>query len=191
MEKPIVAESAPTVPTQLKLFPEFAQRMAQGMQAVAVPAVTTGVVELLSELGIPGEPEVTWEPNNDESAEGRPLAIHVNGQLCRYSDELMLLLYSYVLGKVVLPFDALRGLRAWLTSAEEHLVTKWLALLCRHALGRRAGLLLGAEQARAYCCSLGLSTGARTNDLPRLMRMLAHVLDLGIAIPIRRCIERP
>src|SRR5262249_42892693 len=145
MKKPILAESAPRVPTRLKLFPEFAKRMAQGMQAVAVPVVTTGVLELLSELGIPGEPEVGWEPNNEESAEGQPLAIHVNGQLCRYSDELMLVLYSYVLGKVVQPFDALKGLRAWLTSADEHLVAKWLALLCRHALGRRAGLLLGAE----------------------------------------------
>src|SRR5262245_9656399 len=115
MERPIVPESAPTVPIRLKLFQEFAQRMAQGRQVIAVPAVTTSGAELLSELGVPGEPEVMWEPNNEESAEGRPLTIHVNGQLCRYSDELMLLLYSYVLGKVLLPFDALRGLRAWLT----------------------------------------------------------------------------
>jgi len=176
----MAAAAVPTVPIRLKLSPELCQRA--GMEAVAVPAITTAVTELLSTLGIPGQPEVTWEPNDEEPAAGRPLALCANGRLCRYSDELMVLLYSYVQGKVAMSLDALNGLQAWLTSAQEHLVAEWLALLCRHTLGSDAGVLLGAEQARAYCTALASATGGPVPDHERLAPMLARVLDLGIAI---------
>jgi hypothetical protein len=180
MDNPTADAAVPTVPIRLKLSPDLFRRA--DMQAAAVPAITAAVAELLSTLGIPGRPEVSWEPNDEEPAGGRPVAIYANGRLCRYSDELMALLYSYVQGKAPLSLDALDGLPAWLTGAEGNLAAEWLALLCRQALGREAGVLLGAEQAQAYCAALALATDGPACDPARLAPILARVLDLGIAI---------
>ena len=56
----------------------------------------------------------------------------------------MLLLYSYVQDKIAMPLSALTGLQAWLTGAENSLVSEWVALLCGAALGTARGLALWA-----------------------------------------------
>ena len=177
MDETTDAVAVPVVTVQLEVSPELHGRAR--MESVAVSAVAKVVADILKKLGIPGRCDVTWQPN-DQLRGSRPLAIYANGRPCRYSDELMVLLYSYVLGKVARPLDSLSELPEWLTGGDEHLVAEWVTLLCGQALTQHAGILLGREQARAYCKSL--ATNGATYDDAYLAPVLARVLDLGISL---------
>jgi hypothetical protein len=182
MDTPMTDKTEPSVPIQLKLAPELARRFEQELQAAALPAITAAVTKLFSQLGLPGRPELSWLPSAEALAARRPLEIIVHGRLCRHSDELMVMLWSYVQGKVARPLDTPGELQAWLASADVSLVAEWLALLCRHTLGLHAGVLLEAWQVRAYCARLTPPAGTPAPDPARLAPILAHVLNLGISI---------
>lgn len=182
MDTPMIDETDPSVPIQFKLAPELARRFEQGLQAAVLPAIMASVTGLLNQMGIPGRPELSWLPSAEALSARRPLEITVHRRLCRYADELMLLLYSYVQGKVARPLNTSDEIQAWLVSADETLVAEWLALLCWHCLGLHAGALLEAEQVRTYCARLAHPDGSPAPDPARLKPILARVLDLGISI---------
>ena len=182
MDTPATTGSAPVLSVRLTLAPELARRFEQGLQAAAIPAVEAAIAELLRGLGIPGSPAVSWQPTTGALAAGRPLALEADGRLCRYNEELMVALASYVQGSVLAPLDAPL---AWLVGAAEPAAAEWLALLCRHALGQHAGALLGAEQARALCGELATLAGGPAFDPQRTAPILARALDLGLSLADR------
>lgn len=179
MDTPQPAEAAPIVPIRLTLGAALARRFEQGLRAAAISAVGAAVADMLATLGIPGRPEVDCLPAEAATAARRPLEISANGRLCRYSDELMHLLSSYVRGSVLIRVDEVE---AWIAGAEEPALAEWLGLLCRHAVGRHAGVLLGPAQGRAYCAGLAAGVPAGAANPTHLTPILAGVLDLGISI---------
>jgi hypothetical protein len=168
--------------------PALAARLAEARcAALAQEAVARAVAGLLATLGLPGRPAVTFSAEHEPPPDGRPLELHVEGRLCPCPDELLLLTYSYSLGRPLAPGGSLGAIEPWLAGAAEHELAAWLAATARLALGRRAGALLGPPRAAEYIASLPPPSGdvAWPPDNVTLGPLLAEVLALGISLDDR------
>ena len=173
MVDPVAATSP--FPIRLALRPEL--HMRDDVRAVAIPAVKMTVSDMLQRLGIPGQPEVSWEQKS--GATGRPLKIYANGHPYQYSDEHLLLIHSYARGEHPRSFEVLQQIPDWFSRSPVTEVVQWLTLFCSHTLSLHPKFLFGAEQARAYCLAL---PGMTAEDCGPVAPVLREILELGISI---------
>jgi FHIPEP family len=163
---------------------------------------------ILDTLGIPGEPVVQIGfLGEDTPSTGKFLRVAVYNQVCRYPDELLQRVHSYVRG---VPMESgatptqiltwLRGLCAepgGTSGAEGMELVEFLSLTCLEVIKRRPAVLLGPSQAAAYRNSLpdptdgpGSQPGAASLDLPWLATLLRAALDLRISIADKQTVAK-
>src|SRR5262245_61461932 len=77
--------------------------------------ILQGLVELLKTLGVPGVPAVRISPLNGNTRRAdKVMRVYVNGKLCRYPDELLRHVYSYVCGSHLDPEAKPQKILDWL-----------------------------------------------------------------------------
>jgi hypothetical protein len=156
-------------------------------------AVAGRVAELLRKLGIPGEPVVTL-------AAGRLLRVTVNGQLCRYSVELLHAIHAYVRGTLPDPDATPANILSWLhelldessaSARSAEMAIDFLILAPLEIIKESPRALLGHRQLEAYLASLPrLDAGQQPHDFDadRLHPVLGSVLNLRISLADTTCV---
>jgi hypothetical protein len=150
-----------------------------------------GVGEIQEILGIPGEVSIELHAfEAGKMAEDRFLCVTINEQLCRYSDELLQLVYSYVssitLGPRLRPMEILERLNAE-TNREKLL--EFVTLACLEIIKKQSALLVTRPQVLAYVESLPPLPAEADFKLIRwppdpdwLLPVLRAVLSLRVSI---------
>jgi len=159
-------------------------------------AVERGVDELLTTLGLPGQAVANVDLiAHDDIAGGRFLRIHVNGEVCRYSDALLRGVHSYVTERLPDPEAVPVKLVSWLNElaiVRNDRTVEFLATTCVEAVKQRPCVLLGLPHAEAYAASLRelvelseSSGNAWSPDPAELLEILRQVLNLRISLADR------
>lgn len=159
-----------------------------------------GIAEVLDTLGIPGEPVVQIAPlAKNTVSTGQFMRVLIHDQLCRYADELLQRVYSYVhgvpLGSETKPVQILAWLRELsnfqteITEPNQKSLIEFLSLTCLEIIKRQPAVLFGPAQLRAYQSSLptlvdesDLQPSLWPPDQSWLLSILTHVLNLHISI---------
>jgi hypothetical protein len=202
MSESQVSRDAPEVALSLELHSSLNRFIEpDGPLIEAVRAeISRGLAGLLSTLGIPGTPAVRiGGPQTNPMRAGDVVRVYVNSQPCRYPDELLQRVHSYV-NEVHLDPAARPGfILAWLSElaegkAEADDVARgrfvdFLNLVCLEAIKRQPAILLHRIQAEAYVASLPVpkdESHPRPERWPPesawLLPILGEVLDLRISI---------
>ncbi|GAC1350729.1 MAG: hypothetical protein NVSMB27_36010 [Ktedonobacteraceae bacterium] len=169
-------------------------------------ALVTGLTEIMETLGIPGTAVVKVTAVKESPIyRGQFLRIYVKGQLCRYSDELLRYVHSYVNGSHLDPRATPGNIMAWLNSlySKEDLarekVTEFFSLACLEIIKSQPSVLLGLDQVADYIATLPDSgsedelsqqSGAWPPDPDWLLPILNAVLDLKISIADRKSVAK-
>lgn len=158
------------------------------------------VVNIMAELGIPGECEVEIASLQDSTKRlDRFMHIVVNGHLCRYSDELLQRVFCFVRSispdTEVQPDNILEWLQECFHDLDESYEkpVEFLTLACLETIKKRPSILLGVDQAVTYSNTLKdllPATGAGSDQLlyewPNspswLWPVLSNVLDMKISL---------
>ena len=140
----------------------------------------SGVAELMTTLGVPGDVRVTIAPLAEPSTARLPLRVIVNERLLPYPTEILLHAYSYVHDRLLDAAATPPAIAQWIADqsghgAEDSTLVEFVRETCLEILRRQPGRLLGLKQAQSYAQSLGIGRGP-------LMAVLPQVLDLGISI---------
>jgi len=152
-------------------------------------SLVQSLTEIMEMLGIPGSPVVEITAAEENSLyPGRILRVFVNGQLCRYPDELLQRVYSYV--NEDLPDLAAKSgnilTRLNDLSHDPDLgrekVAEFLCLTCLEIIKRQPDVLLGLDQALDYIVSLPDPSPETTLQAKRLLPILRNVLALKISL---------
>ena len=162
-------------------------------------AVERGVDEVLTTLGLPGQAVASLDVlAHDDLPGGRFLRIHVNGEVCRYSDALLQRAHSYVTDRLPDPEAVPVNLLPWLRElaiARNDRAVEFLATICVEVVKQRPGVLLGMPQAEAYAAALSEFVelpehGGKewSPDPAELLEILRQVLNLRISLVDRSTI---
>jgi type III secretory pathway component EscV len=195
-----MAATIPDVPIRLELHPSINDRTRhnESLNQAIQHAITQTISELLATLGIPGIPLVTFTAvPSGRSTRNLLLQMFVHGAPCRYPDELLRFVYSYVHQTYPDPEVAPAKLIAWVTEVVDsetesssqavETVIEFLALLCQEILKRKPSVLLGSAQEEAYIAALPVSAESPLwpPDARQLRPILSQVLDLKLSIADR------
>lgn len=162
----------------------------------------TSLTELMETLGIPGVVVVEITAVKEKHMRrGQFLRIYVNGQLCRYSDELLRRVHSYVNDSHMDPRATPGNIMAWLnflyknesevTYLFHEKVAEFFNLACSEIIKSQPSVLLGLDQAADYLAALpdpgsegesSQQSRARPPDASWLLPVLKALLDLKISI---------
>ena len=163
-------------------------------------AVAESVDRLMGVLGVPGRAHVSIATTEALTLE-RPLKLTINGQLCRYPDELLWWIASYVKGtlpRFVHPLD--QELAEIVSSAKPDGVTAntpaadFVTLACHEIASLRATALVSLEQAEAYAATLAQFSSARTAggvwppSGAWLLMILRELIALRVSVRNRRLV---
>jgi type III secretory pathway component EscV len=169
------------IPVIVELTPELAFLGApEGIIAQQFPGqIARGLADLAHQLGIPGRPRVEVKTSD------APLPrLYVHGSLRPFSLQLVQELFAYFSD---VGLSSKRLTFSWPPEIKESLSDKKLAALMVQLVvevaKQRPEILLSAEQTAVYLRPLqkGLP-GATSLPLPRVTRILKHVLKLGLSI---------
>lgn len=163
--------------------------------------LTRSVADLLTALGIPGEPSISVNRTPDSAEHREVLGVTINDRECHYADELLGWVCSYVkrehLDAGLAPIAILDELRrngpALSDTDQDPRGVEFVALACQEIVRTNATLLLGPAQLALYGASLPLAHSATPSDgsapdVQRLRRILYTLLELGLSIADRRLI---
>ncbi len=178
----------PEVPLELKLHISWQPLLeaSPGLHQKAVEAVSQRLMKLLEVLGIPGRPLVHLTFFEEPNTRGqRFLHLTANGQLCRYADELLQRVYSYVQG-VPLDSPAAPGhLPVWVqelfqaaTGDRQAILVEFLSLACLEIVKKQAAVLLGPPQVLRYLASLPVPENPADSWPPEAAWLLAILRPL-------------
>ncbi|MBN1479259.1 FHIPEP family type III secretion protein [candidate division KSB1 bacterium] len=155
------------------------------------------VQDLLAILGIPGQPKIHFETlPNTAINRNRFLRLFIDGQRCRYPDELCQRIYSYVNGLHSGLLASKKHMMSWLRREDNEQdpasdvdVVAFINILCLEIIKLQPSVLLGPAQVEAYRFSLlsqfGISNKSDDNSVLNsqlLRRLLSIVLDFRISI---------
>ena len=167
MSESQVGRNVPEVTLFLEIDPSLDRILnAGGMLNRAVrQEISRGLAETLDTLGIPGTPTVQIsDPKEKPMRADQFMRVSVNGQLCRYSDELLQRVHSYVNGIPLDPAAKPGYILAWLSElsgdepelgdlAHGRLID-FLSLTCLEIVKSRPAVLLGLTHTDVYAASL-------------------------------------
>ncbi len=169
-------------------------------------AIVTGLTGIMETLGIPGAAVVKITTLKEEAMRrDQFLRVYVNGQLCRYSDELLRHVHSYVNGSNLDPRATPGNILAWLNSlsSNEDLVrekvAEFFSLVCLEIIKSQPSVLLGSDQVVDYLAALpnpgsegesSQQSRAWPPDPGWLLPILKAVLDLKISIADRQSVAK-
>ena len=160
-------------------------------------ALKLRLADVLETLGIPGEPVVKLDLLEEEILPGdRFMRVRANGRPCRYPDELLRGVHSYVTGQLPHPGVTTASILAWLldllASGSHDQAVEFLSIACIEIVKRQPAVLLTMERANACVDSLReFETGADTTasvmpDPSVLLPILNRPLSLKISIADRQ-----
>jgi len=162
--------------------------------------VSRSLAEILRTLGIPGAPTVRVSGIQENSRHTDEfMRMYVNGQRCRYPDELLQRVHSYVNEIPLDPETKPTFIMTWLNELSEgepnadHLahsrLVNFFSLVCSEIVKRQPSVLVGLVQVEAYAASLPDPSeeppawrGPWPPDPTWLLPILEEVLDLRISI---------
>lgn len=152
---------------------------------------------LLAILGIPGNSLVQIRTSPKTTThQGHFLRLSINGRSCRYPDELLQCVYSYVVGLHSGLVATKEQILSWLRRdnkdqelASDTNLVEFLKLICLEITKIQPSVLFGQAQATAYLSKLATQFGESLGsaeilffDAVTLRQMLSTVLDLRISI---------
>ena len=142
---------------------------------------------LLDVLGIAGPVAAVVESVDDLAIMGgRFIRLRVNDRVCRYSNDLLQSVHSYVTGRLLDPRATPEFLQAWLGSeASEADYREMLTLTSVEAVKQQAGILLTRARASDYLACLPELRGEDVSALTQrfdVHTMLCELLDLGLSL---------
>jgi FHIPEP family len=170
---------------------------ANPLHAAVRDELSRSLANLLDTLGIPGRPVIRLMELPANALGGQFLRVSVNGRRCRYSDEMLGWVLSYVQSDPIQrgeqPAAVLEHLRAL---AEEALpaVLEFFALAVLEILKEQPFLLLDVPQVRAYIASLtappqaSLDGKAWSPDPGALLECLQEMLALRLSLADREAV---
>jgi flagellar biosynthesis component FlhA len=158
--------------------------------------ILQGLVELLKTLGIPGVPAVKIIALNGNTLPAdKVMRVSANGKLCRYPDELLRYVHSYVCGSYLDPEAKPQKILEWLKNLSDQSETanldherlvEFLSLACLEIIKRQPSVLLGLSQLQVYIASLSpltdIDPGRWLPEPTWLFPILSKVLNLKISI---------
>lgn len=164
-------------------------------------AILSRVNGLMTTLGVPGSAAVSISAVTDAAAADRVLRLSVNGERCRYSDELLHWTASYVTGADPVAgmsiVEAWKGIATAARATADGLARTVVDLVtetCVEIVKCNRRLLLGDDQVEAYAAALEppLRLAAARDAWPPsaewLGPILRDVLELRASIADRRAI---
>ena len=166
--------------------------------------LTKGLVSLLETLGIPGDPKfVITASDGDGFVPARFLRVTVNGEICRYPDELLPRIYAYVNAAHADPRKRPSRILNWLKQTPEISAERQAVLIdfftngCLEIIKRRPSVLLGQTQLSFYLESLysqndeaDLNLYSMRPETNWALSVLRRVLDLKISIADKRLVAK-
>lgn len=174
--------------------------LADSLYEAVHRALVASLAEIMKALGIPGTAVVQiTAPREKPLRTGQFLRVYVNGQGCRYSDELLRHVYSYVNNSYLDPQATPDNIRTWLDALPHselevadlgrEKVIEFLNLTCLEIIKMQPAVLLGLNQVRDYIAALP-DPGSEVNQQSKiwppdptwLLPILKVVLDLKISI---------
>jgi hypothetical protein len=148
--------NVPGLPVALQLDSTFEHALDVPLRA----AFALQLSELLTTLGIPGEPLIEISRHAAGSAAGgQLLQVRVNGERCEYSDEVIERIYSYVQGvplasgvrtQMLAKMRAEESADPTLNATRDALAVELLSRTCLEIIKLQPSVLLGPEQVAAY-----------------------------------------
>ncbi|MFX0194478.1 MAG: FHIPEP family type III secretion protein [Candidatus Hodarchaeota archaeon] len=159
--------------------------------------ISGGLTELLEILGIPGRSTVRATKLREPTMGNlRLLRVSVNGQLCRYSDELLGRVYNYVTDVPLTPEVGPNEILAWLRELSgqrdekaDFTIAEFFRFACLEVIKRNPAVLLGRDQVDTYQTSLplpsekaGLQQGTWPPEQTWLHQVLSKVLSVRVSI---------
>ena len=195
----------PEVVLSLELDPAFDRVLDPGdrLSEAVRHFISERLSDVLETLGIPGKPKVEINALDEYPIlEGRFLRVIVNGELCRYSAELLQRVHSYVTGVPIDPgtdpkkiLALLKGLMAQRAEIAESSLAEFLSLACIEAIKREPSVLLDSAQVATYLASLTDASGDAFSEMKNwppaetwLRTVLSKVLSLRISIADKRAV---
>ncbi|SRR6266567_4945265 len=173
-------------------------------------ALVTSLTEIMKTLGIPGAPIVEIISVKEKPMRrGQILRMYVNGQLCRYSDELLRDVHSFVNNSSPDHRAAPGNIMAWLnllyknelemTTLFREKVAEFFSFACLEIIKVQPSVLLGLDQASDYIATLpdpgsegesSQQSRAWPPDPARLLPILKTILDLKISIADKQSVAK-
>lgn len=174
-------------------------------------ALLTGLTELMETLGIPGAVAIEIRAVKEKPMRrDQFLRMYIHGQLCRYSDQLLRYVHSYVNSSHLDPRATPGNIMAWLNllhkneSETTHLsnekVVTFFNLTCLEIIKNQPSVLLGLDQVADYLATLPDSrsedesanqpSSTRLADSGWLLSVLKEVLDLKISIADKQSVAK-
>jgi|SRR5215831_6315693 len=203
-----MSDELPEVPLWIEIAPSLSEALdtASPLNEAIRRDLSRRVADLLVALGIPGTPAVQIRELKANSIRSRQfLRMYVNGRLCRYPDELLRLVYGYVIGhypdagldlsKILAGLSEIPPDRAGAADADFQWKVEFLSLACANIIKMQPAALLGPEQVAAYIALLpsppdnpDLRSLPFFQDPIILHSILGEVLSMKISIADHRAV---
>ncbi len=172
---------------------ELASSLAHQLDLDALQGeMSQDLAEMLSLLGIPGEPLVQIRSAHETARDTeRFLTVSINSQPCTFSSELMHRVYYYIADKNYNGTVTLMRILSLLREMSPEQVDAFVRLTCSEIIRRSPAVLLIVESVAAYRAELvNGSDGSSLPDTRRLQTLLAPVLNLCISIADRTVVAQ-
>jgi flagellar biosynthesis component FlhA len=141
------------------------------LDVLGISSPVTAAVQIVDDLALTG---------------GRFIRLRINGRVCRYSNDLLQSVYSYVTGRLLDPHSTPEVLQAWLgKEASEAACREFLAHASIEAAKQQAGILLTRARVSDYLACVPELTGEDVSALTQrfdVHAMFRELLDLGLSL---------
>lgn len=194
-------EQKPAVPLSLELEAALYRTLQADAQLYQTleSALHEAVASLMGDLGIPGDVVVQISPFERKAVySAQFMRVHLHHRLCRYSDELLRYVHSYVNSCPLHLHATPANLLFWLTALVSEtdtashdcgLFVEFIVQACMEVIKEKPGVLLGDEQVAEYIASLSetldkaqLSPNDALFKSVELRPALKKVLDMKISL---------
>jgi hypothetical protein len=188
-----------TVRVTLQIDPLISNRIDQSesLRVGATKSIERLLADIMACLGIPGDLAVEMISLADPLPHDSFMRVDVEGERCRFPDELVERVLSYVRATpLAMPanragmLERIGALAESESNAGQQL-TEFLSLICAEIVKQRPATLFGVRQAEAYCANLVAPRdppGHWPPDPAWVRTVLAPVLNLRISIGDRRAV---
>src|SRR5277367_822238 len=185
--------SAPEVDVTLQLDPLLAARIGDSLRTNVRQSIERELNRIMAIMGISGAAAVEVAPLTEALPHDSIMHVRINGERCRFSEELVRWVLSYAGGRppVMAPSRSfvLERIAALAGEGSGEPLAEFLSLLCAEVVKLQPGVLFGADQAEAYSAALaapgGQFSGKGPLDPAFLRGILTQVLNLRISIADR------
>ena len=189
------SSGSPLVPCRVELVDSLGAAADRQRPAYSrlESAIGRGLAEVLTSLGVPGQPAVEIATAGETLLYGRFMQVLVNGRPCRYHQELLAAVQSYSMGQLIASNGTPAAVLEWLAplvEAQSDQAIEFLAMASVEIAKLRPRLLLDVPHVDAYMQAImaDAETASSPGPLPGavvLTGILQEVLDARISITDR------